>query len=163
MCAHSSLGADQRDVDEGLGVQQRFEGAQQVRLVVVPAEAVVLLTADGSRLVVHRGRRCPRVCRSREQNRGGRVRGLAPPSVRSHPSLQPFRLRSSSRRTAILASHSFRVHKTDRSKSGDTKSFQLSGTVRTHWVQRRSEVVGTAVLAALRSADVCRGCGARAE
>lgn len=55
-----------------------------MRLVVVPAQAVVLLAADGGRLVVHRARRCQRVCRSR-----GAVRRRA--RARPRAALRPLR------------------------------------------------------------------------
>lgn len=111
MSAHSSFGTHERDVDQRLRVEQRLERAEQVGLVVVPAQAVVLLAADGGRLVVHGSRRCQRVCLG-DGPGGGRVRGLAPPSDRFAPRTSTLSsLKSPSRRTTIFSLHSFRVHK----------------------------------------------------
>lgn len=90
--SHPSLSADQRDVDERLGVQQRLKGAQQMCLVVVPAQAVVLLAADGGRLVVHSARRCRRVCRFAAAPLAGACAASRRPPPALHPVLQPFRL-----------------------------------------------------------------------
>lgn len=111
MGAHSSLGTDERDVDQRLCVEQCLERAEQMGLVVVPAQAVVLLAADGGRLVVHGSGRCQRVCLG-DCLSSGRLRGLAPPSARFAPRTPTLSsLKSPSRRTAIFSLHSFRVHK----------------------------------------------------
>lgn len=53
MGTYAALRTHKRHVHQRLSMQQRLEGTQQVRLVVVPAEAVVLLTSSGARLVLH--------------------------------------------------------------------------------------------------------------
>lgn len=88
MGANLALGANERDVDESLGLKQRLEGAEQVRLVVVPAQAVVLLARD--RLIVHRACRCERVCGSGRVVPAGAcaVSHRPPPAARSNPFVQ---------------------------------------------------------------------------
>lgn len=50
---NARLGTDQRDIDEGFGLQQGVERPQNVVLVVVPPKAVMLLIRHDFKLFFH--------------------------------------------------------------------------------------------------------------